>query len=225
MIECVDEKIWYVKRKKHKIKRKKSLKNKLIFFFLTIALILFFVYLNLIITEKVAEECEQIVKEYSVIAVNDAVLTTLLNNEYEELMNIEKNNDGSISYISVNSSKSNLINRNVSSVAKRNLDSSLKNGVPMHIGAFTGIPIFNGFGKKIDLQVVSVENVVCDFVSEFSEKGINQTLHRLYLIVEVSVDIMIPNNRRSTVTTSEILLGESLIVGKIPDVYLQGTVN
>ena len=225
MIECVDKKIWYVKRRKvkNKKKKKKSCRKKLLLFCFIFLFTLLFVYLNLIVAEKISEECEQIVKEYSIIAVNNAVLTTLYNNEYDELMSIAKNSDGSISYISINSSKSNLINRNVASVSKKNLTDILKNGIPIPLGAFTGIPIFGGLGKEIDMKVVSVENVVCDFVSEFSEKGINQTLHRLYLTVEVSVDIMIPHFRRSAITKSEVLLGESLIIGKIPEVYLQGT--
>ena len=136
------------------------------------------------------------------------------------VLKIERNSNGDINYLEIDSLKSNKINRNVSILAKENLSKKLKDGIPIPVGTFTGISFLTGMGKTIEISVASVENIICSFKSEFIGQGINQTLHKLYLSVNVSVNILLPHYKRQKTTTSEILLSESLIVGKIPDVFL-----
>lgn len=219
MIECVDENIWYIKKKKS---RKKIKKRKRLFVFALLILILggIYLYYDLIVTKNLADQCEEVITELSVIAVNDAVISTLYLDDYENLLKIERNANGDINYLEIDTVKSNKINRTVSKIAKENLSKILSDGVPIPMGTFTGISFLTGMGKSVHVNIASVENIVCTFKSDFTGKGINQTLHKLYLNVNVYVDILIPNYKRQKITTSEILLSESLIVGKIPDVFL-----
>ena len=220
MIECVDENIWYIKKKKS---RKKTKKRKRLFVFALVVLIFggIYLYYDLIVTKNLADQSEEIITELSVIAVNDAVISTLYLDDYENLLKIERNANGDINYLEIDTIKSNKINRTVSKIAKENLSKALFDGVPIPMGTFTGISFLTGMGKSVHVNIASVENIVCTFKSDFIGKGINQTLHKLYLNVNVYVDILIPNFKRQKITTSEILLSESLIVGKIPDVFLE----
>ena len=58
-----------------------------------------------------------------------------------------------------------------------------------------------------------------DLKSEFISKGINQTLHRVYLQVKCSVDILTPYDEISEEITNQILLLENIIIGNIPNTY------
>ena len=58
-----------------------------------------------------------------------------------------------------------------------------------------------------------------DLKSEFISKGINQTLHRVYLQVKCSVDILTPYDEISEEITNQILLLENVIIGNIPNTY------
>lgn len=55
--------------------------------------------------------------------------------------------------------------------------------------------------------------------SEFISKGINQTLHRVYLQVKCNVNIVTPFDSIAKDITNQVLLMENIIVGKIPDTY------
>ena len=56
-------------------------------------------------------------------------------------------------------------------------------------------------------------------ISEFSEAGINQTLHRILLEVSVDVSAIIPGYTTSVDVTTNFVVAETVIVGSIPDSY------
>ena len=56
--------------------------------------------------------------------------------------------------------------------------------------------------------------------SGFEEAGINQTNHKLYLTVCSNVSVILPLENKVVDTQTQILIAESIIVGKIPDTYL-----
>ena len=89
----------------------------------------------------------------------------------------------------------------------------------MHYGSFTGMKLLAGIGPKIKITISSIGNVKTDLKSEFSSKGINQTLHRVYLQVDCEVNILTPFNNISKRITNQILIAENVIVGNIPDTY------
>ena len=60
----------------------------------------------------------------------------------------------------------------------------------------------------------------CDFVSFFQSAGINQTLHKIYIDVYADVSIVTPIDQPTIQVKAEILVCENLIVGKIPQTYL-----
>ena len=87
MIECIDENVWYLKKKKTKRKGKKRKKFLILAFFVLIIGSLY-LYYDLVVTKNLADQCEEIVTELSVISVNDAVLSTLYLDDYENLLKI-----------------------------------------------------------------------------------------------------------------------------------------
>ena len=62
-------------------------------------------------------------------------------------------------------------------------------------------------------------NVKAKINTEFSESGINQTLHRVYIDVETTVKIVTPIAVYSKMLESRVLIAEAIIVGNIPDTY------
>ena len=62
-------------------------------------------------------------------------------------------------------------------------------------------------------------NVLTNLKSEFTEAGINQTLHRVYLEVVCNVTILTPYQTITESITNQVLLIEGVIVGNIPDAY------
>lgn len=89
----------------------------------------------------------------------------------------------------------------------------------MLFGSFTGIKLLSGRGPGIKIKISSIGNVKTDLKSEFSSKGINQTLHRVYLKVDCEVSILTPFNNITKSISNQILIAENVIVGDIPQTY------
>ena len=65
----------------------------------------------------------------------------------------------------------------------------------------------------------TVGNVETELASQFSEAGINQTLHRIYLNVSCKVTILTPFNSIEENITNQVLIAEAVILGDVPSTY------
>ncbi len=82
-----------------------------------------------------------------------------------------------------------------------------------------GTKILSGRGPNVPIKMATVGNVETDLVSQFSQAGINQTLHRIYLNVGCNVTILTPFDSIEQNITNQVLLAEAVIVGEVPDTY------
>lgn len=89
----------------------------------------------------------------------------------------------------------------------------------LHYGSFTGLKLLSGRGPGIKIKISSIGNVKTNLKSEFSSKGINQTLHRVYLQVDCEVSILTPFDNITKNITNQVLIAENVIVGNIPATY------
>lgn len=76
-----------------------------------------------------------------------------------------------------------------------------------------------GRGPGVKIRISSIGNVKTDLKSEFINKGINQTLHRVYLQVDCEVSILTPFDNITKSISNQILVAENVIVGNIPQTY------
>ena len=91
-------------------------------------------------------------------------------------------------------------------------------------GAFTGVEAWAGFGPRVNLKIIPISNVECRFVSEFEGAGINQTKHSIYLEIVADISIIMPSKTRNFASLTEVLICESVLVGDVPDTYLQADI-
>ena len=91
--------------------------------------------------------------------------------------------------------------------------------------AMTGSMLLAQFGKKIEVELMPVGNVDCDFASRFEQAGINQTKHSLYIDIKARVQMILPLYVRDVDIRTSYMVCESIIVGKVPEFYLGGSAN
>ena len=159
------------------------------------------------------------------VAVNEAVYYTLSDEmRYEDLVTITRNEAGEIVSFAANPLKINKIARDTASISHSNLKNLSLNGIPVPLGALTGIEAFAGLGPSIYFRIIPVSSVACGFSSTFESVGINQTKHSIYLNIIADINIVMPSKTKNFAVTTDILIGESVIVGKVPDAYLQSDI-
>lgn len=209
----------YLKERK-KRRRKRIVLCVLCSIFLLFLLLFFYFQRN--VTKVLISVSEATMRASTTIAVNDAVYYTLQGGvRYEDLVSIEKNMQGDIVAISANAFKINKIARDTASISQANLKNLSLNGIPIPIGALTGIEAFAGLGPTIYIRIIPVSSVSCTFTSHFESVGINQTRHSIYLNVVTDISIVMPSKTENFAVSTPILIADCVLSGKIPDTFLQ----
>lgn len=217
-----DEKYYLNKNTCKYTKKRRKQKTLFVFFVIFAVCALLFFYFQGNVTRVLVSVSEATMRASTTIAVNDAVYYTLSDEmRYEDLVTVEKDGDGNIVAVSANALKINKIARDTASISQSNLKNLSLNGIPVPLGALTGIEAFAGLGPSIKFRIIPVSSVSCDFSSVFESVGINQTKHSIYLNVIADISIVMPSRTENFAVTTEILVGEFVIVGNIPDTYLQ----
>ncbi|MCQ2387702.1 MAG: hypothetical protein MJ066_04580 [Clostridia bacterium] len=220
MIECVEGKIY--KKNIHK-KRK----FRFFSFFIIIILILYpTVYFNKVVYKLL----EQIIFDYSYSVQTECVNKSILaiSNQYtnySEIVHHEKNKEGDIVLINIDSFKTNELSRKIVSTTEKLLVEKLKNGVPVPIFAFSGIKLISGLGRKINYKTITIASVDCSFNSKFISAGINQTMHSIIAVIKSKIFVDIPLKSKEIELKTEYVICESMIIGKVPEIYLNGNIS
>lgn len=204
-------------------KRKKLTKVKVIVIIVFLLILGAAVILMRNVTRVLISISEATIRSITTIAVNDAIYYTLNDNlRYEDLIRITYDEQENVSTITTDSLKINRIARDTAYLSQENLTKMSAEGIMVPIGALTGIEALAGFGEKINVKIITIPNVECRFVSKFEQAGINQTKHSLYLELVSDISIILPAKSTNLASTTEVLICESVINGKIPDAYMQG---
>ena len=186
---------------------------------------LLFIYFQRNVTRVLISISEATMRASTTVAVNDAVYYTLSDEmRYEDLVTVTRDNDGNIVAVAANPLKINKIARDTASISQSNLKNLSLNGIPVPLGALTGIEAFAGLGPSIHFRIIPVSSVSCDFSSTFESVGINQTKHSIYLNIIADISIVMPSRTENFAVITEILVGESVLVGRVPDAYLQSDI-
>ncbi len=211
-----------------KFKRVKKMSKKMrfwcivgIFFLIFGCVLLFF---NYHVNPIIIEVSEASIKSLTSKSVNSAVQTVLNNtNVYDELIQINTDKDGNISNFAVKSILINKLGKEIGKTAQQNLEAVGSSGIEIPLGTLTGVPLLVGLGPTLNFKVQPIGSFSSTFSSEFISAGINQTNHRIYLNIKALVSLVMPTASRSISTNAQILLCESIIVGKVPDTYLNSS--
>lgn len=87
-------------------------------------------------------------------------------------------------------------------------------------GVFSGSVFLSKFGKDISLHCTYTAISKTDYRSEFIRRGVNQTLHRLYLDAQVEATLLSPYSSETLIVYDSFLFSESVINGKVPQTYI-----
>lgn len=157
------------------------------------------------------------------LAVNDAVCVALADcDDFKDFVTITRNDNNDITMISSNSALVNRLARNTAIMSQSKINAIKGFDVDIPLGTLSGIPLLSEKGPAVNVTVSPIGAVNCTFTSTFETAGINQTLHRIFIHVESKVDLIMPTSHLEVVTSTPVLICESVIIGAVPDVFLQG---
>lgn len=204
----------------------KKIKHK-INIFLVVLLCLFvcvMLYLNYVVNPVIIATSTAKVRSLSQRAVENVVWQVISDSDiYDTLINITRDETGNIVAVNSNSAIINMLALELTEKSQDALSQMGASGVEIPIGSFSGMPIFTGRGPNVTIKMLPIGTIYCKFFSSFTSAGINQTNHRVYLRVNSSVSVILPMANQIIDTQTELMISESIIIGKIPDTYLNSS--
>ena len=222
MIECTEAYIYYETFGKRNRKRRKKVRRFFLFVVILSLIFLIIFHVNGAVFTLVSDICEDSANSFALSAINQAVIKSLDKVAYSDLVKTEKNNDGDITLMSADSVKINSISREITATTAKILTEKLVEGIPVPAFAFLGVKIASGYGPIVNYDAITVAGIDCLFDGKFTSVGVNQTLHSLFVKVICKIDIEFLYKKRVVECGSEVLISEAVLVGKVPEVYLNG---
>ncbi len=207
-------------------KRKILLKLLIIAVIFIIAAVSLMSYFKGNILPVISTMSEATVRALAVNAINNASHTVIDESiDYSELVKIDKDENGNINLIQANTVRINRLARDLANMSEKNIEEIKEQTIELPIGAFTGSAVLSGVGPVVNVSLLPIGNVTCDFVSSFDDVGINQTKHSIYIYINTTISIVLPVSSVPVSVSTSILVVENIIVGKVPDVYLNMSSN
>lgn len=140
----------------------------------------------------------------------------------ETFFEYQKNSDGEIVAVLSNGYAINQVNFLVQKKVFEQVSQLVNYKIPVRLGAFSGVSFFSDFGPEVYLDVLPIGSVRCRFCSEYKAEGLNQTIHKFYVRVYTTIALSLPIEKISFEEFTDVFIAENLIVGRVPDTYLEG---
>ena len=138
---------------------------------------------------------------------------------YGDFVSLEKDSGGNITAITTDTGRINALSAKIMQEIARAADSESLN-IRIPLGSLLGSNLLMGRGPRIPVQVKMLTSSFVRFDNDLISTGINQSRHTIKLVANVDVDIMIPLATVSTTVETDILIAETVIVGRVPETYV-----
>ena len=189
---------------------------------LAISIILVFLFRSRY-REVIRELAETQVKNTTSDLTNDAIAKQIADGiiQYDRIVFFEKDLDGKITALKTNMSEVNRLKTDILNIINDEILALDTSDIGIPIGSLFLPELLSGKGPVIPVHILSIRNSDASFSSNFVQAGINQTLHQLIMMVSVDVAILVLGQVGSFTITSEVVVAETVIVGDVPNTFLQ----
>lgn len=154
---------------------------------------------------------------------NDAVAKQIENGniQYDRIVYFEKDVNGRITALKTNIGEVNHLKTDILNIINDQILSLDAADIGIPIGSLFLPEFFSGKGPAIPVRIIAIRNSDATFSSNFVEAGINQTLHQLVMDVSVDAAVLVLGQTSTFSVTSQIVVAETVIVGDVPNTFIQ----
>ena len=202
--------------------RRIRISKKWIAILLLVAVVVGYALIDNAVKPTILSISEAKLRAIAVNAMNSAVQETIGNDiNYTDLINLEKDNSGQIVLVSANASMMNRLAADTAMAAQNKISGIGEQGISIPIGTIIGGQLLSGRGPSVRVKFEPVGSVTTDFMTEFEDAGINQTRHKIFLVLNAAVKIVVGNASQKVDISSQVLISETIIIGDVPQSYLR----
>jgi sporulation protein YunB len=155
--------------------------------------------------------------------INDAIAQQIASGRiaYDRIVYFEKDLAGKITALKTNIGEVNKLKTDTLNLINDEILSNEHTQIGIPLGSLFLPELLSGKGPEIPVKILSIRNSDATFDSLFTHAGINQTMHQLRMCVMVDVSVLILGQTVSFRVESDVVVAETIIVGTVPDTFLQ----
>ena len=189
--------------------------------FLLVALLLFLAAASLYLKDVSTAIAVSDASDAVTVSINNAIADIMRDGDYsaDYFVTFEKSEAGEITAISSNMARINALSAKILDRIVGATDTHMLT-VNIPAGNLTGISVLMGRGPKVPVKIITMTSSRVEFNNSIVTAGINQTKHQINLEVIVDIDILVPWGTESTQVITEVLIADTIVVGRVPDTYL-----
>ena len=142
---------------------------------------------------------------------------------YNELISLERSASGDIVALTSNMAYANILRAQLLETSLDVLKDLETMEFYVPLGTIYDWDLLSGRGPDIGVRVLYTGTASAEFENSFSDAGINQTRHQIVFQVKADVSVLLPGRQEKTTVDTRVCVAETIIVGKVPETYLQLT--
>lgn len=213
--------MYYSNKSKKNLRKRK--RNKAKVYIISSCIILLSVFLGLtyyfdkIVTPTVRLVASTEMRAQTAEIINKNVLEVYSKDfNYNDLIKVEKDNEGNIIMIKADTMNMNKIANEVAIKSQKEIKEIGAIGVDMPIGYITKSNLFSHIGPKVKVKMEPQGVMETSYDSSFESAGINQTRHKIYVNFNCKINVIMPFNHNDIEVKNVTPIAETIIVGKVP---------
>ncbi|MBR6595998.1 MAG: sporulation protein YunB [Oscillospiraceae bacterium] len=173
--------------------------------------------------DVIRELAETQVKNATSDLTNDAIAKQIEDGvvQYDRIVYFEKDLDGRITALKTNIGEVNRLKTDILNIINDEILALDNSDIGIPVGSLFLPELLSGRGPVIPVHILSIRNSDAEFHSNFTQAGINQTLHQVTMQVSIDVAVLVLGETTSFTMVTEVVIAETVIVGDVPDTFLQ----
>lgn len=203
-------------------RRKKHIKRRLIVAALIIGIVTFIEFRLIPVSDAAAETAVRaLASEFISQSIDETFAETGVT--AEQLERVVFDDENNVTSVFTDPVTANRIKNAVLLRIQDKLSGVREHCINVPLGTVIGGELLSGTGPAFPIFIALTGSVSGDFESSFEQGGMNQTVHKLSLRVTAEIKIILPFGSVLTSEETSVLIGETVIVGRVPDGMLMHT--
>ncbi|MBQ1264265.1 MAG: sporulation protein YunB [Oscillospiraceae bacterium] len=153
--------------------------------------------------------------------ITDAVTEQIMQGsvDYDRLVLLEKDTQGNITAVRTNMQQMNRFKlESMNRLGDMLLDMDMEQ-LAIPLGSIVMPEFFAGSGPTLPIRILSMNTSESEFISDFSQAGINQAIHQIIMRVCIDLTVLTPAGLEHVEVSSDVPIAETVIVGTVPESY------
>lgn len=204
-------------------KRRARLRSLLIFCTAAAILLALLLRTDRLIRPELCAVCESETKQFAAGLMADSVSEVLQQEQfqYSDFAALTYDNSGNVTAVETKTNQINHLQTAIYQSVQHNLEQCRDASLTVSLGTASGVWLFAGHGPQVSFRLLPVGHASVKLISALESAGVNQTCHTIRAEITAEIRAAIPFSEVTAVATYDCLLSETVIVGNVPESYLE----